>query len=280
MIAPSSQTRIQEQTKFWRIPQYDNMELLHATYVTHVFPRHFHEWYAIGMIERNNYTFYHDGAMRDIAQGQVVVINPGEIHSGHALMADGWTYRMFYPGVSLMRRIAYEATGKYWSLPAFGQSVIDDPALAKAMQHCHRVLEKSDMHLLRDTLLRDVLGQLIVRHAVNSPRVMPTGHERQAVVAAKRYMRAHYTANITLEELAQHVGLSPYHLARVFKQETGLPPHTYLVQLRVEVARMFMESGMAISDAALMCGFTDQSHLSRHFKRILGVTPGQYINQS
>ena len=187
---------------------------------------------------------------------------------------------MFYPGVSLMRRIAYEATGKYWSLPAFGQSVIDDPALAKAMQHCHRVLEKSDMHLLRDTLLRDVLGQLIVRHAVNSPRVMPTGHERQAVVAAKRYIRAHYAANITLEELAQHVDLSPYHLARVFKQETGLPPHTYLVQLRVEVARMFMESGMAISDAALMCGFTDQSHLSRHFKRILGVTPGQYINQS
>jgi AraC-like DNA-binding protein len=133
------------------------------------------------------------------------------------------------------------------------------------------------MNLMRDTFIRDVFGTLILRHAVNKPIPMRAGQERQAIERAKDYMSAHYAENITLDELSTQAGLSPYHLARVFRRATGLAPHQYLIQLRVERARTLLESGLTIADAAGMTGFTDQSHLSRHFKRVLGVTPGQYL---
>ncbi|QPC84311.1 AraC family transcriptional regulator [Phototrophicus methaneseepsis] len=267
---------IKEQTKFWRMPQYDNMELLHATFITHAFTRHYHEWYAIGMIERNHYTFYYRGAMHTIHAGQIVVINPGEIHSGEAIDEIGWTYRMLYPGITMMRQIAYEVTGKFWDLPTFPQGVIDDLDLARAIQRCHMALEDPHMRLMHDTLIRDVFSMMILRHAENKPMPLRLGHERRAVALAKEYMAVHYADNITLEDLSSQAGLSPYHLARVFRAETGMAPHQYLINLRVNRARVLLESGLPIVDAATMTGFTDQSHLSRYFKRILGITPGQY----
>jgi AraC-like DNA-binding protein len=76
------------------------------------------------------------------------------------------------------------------------------------------------------------------------------------------------------------VGLSRYHLLRVFKQSTGLPPHAWRAQRRVHMARRLLSSGMSITDAALESGFADQSHLSHWFKRMVGTTPRQYLLRS
>ncbi len=64
---------------------------------------------------------------------------------------------------------------------------------------------------------------------------------------------------------------------RVFRQETGLPPHTYLIQLRINQAKAHLQAGETIAEVAAATGFSDQSHLTRRFKRIVGVTPGQYV---
>ena len=80
--------------------------------------------------------------------------------------------------------------------------------------------------------------------------------------------------------LAAAAGLSPYYFIRVFRQAVGLTPHAYLVQLRVETAKRLLDRGQPVVEAALAAGFADQSHLTRHFKRIVGVTPGQYLLNS
>jgi AraC-like DNA-binding protein len=82
--------------------------------------------------------------------------------------------------------------------------------------------------------------------------------------------------NVTLAELSAFAGVSPYHLARVFRAARGIPPHRYLEQRRVREAQALILAGHALPFVAAEAGFNDQSQLARHFKRHLGVTPGPY----
>ena len=84
-------------------------------------------------------------------------------------------------------------------------------------------------------------------------------------------------ASPTLEQLAAVARLSPYHFARQFKTATGLPPHEYVISRRVERAKQFLQGGdLSLAEVAAHAGFSDQSQFSRHFKRLVGVTPGQF----
>ena len=96
-----------ERAKFWLDRQLGDMELLDATYVTHSFSRHVHEGFAIGVIEEGAECFYYRGAEHVAPAGSIVVIEPGEIHTGHAVRETGWTYRTLYPDAALL------ATGRY-----------------------------------------------------------------------------------------------------------------------------------------------------------------------
>jgi AraC-like DNA-binding protein len=266
-----------ENSKFWRATDYHNLELLSATYITHKFSHHFHETYAVGVIERGAYQFYHRGSKERISQGQVLLINPTEVHGGEPIDNVGWKYRMLYPSISLMQKIAHEITGEDWTPPHFSKPIIEDPIVARQLLHLHHVLEQSDNRLKRDTAMRIALGSLILRHAENNPIDCCISSERDAVRRVREYLETYYEANTALDELADIAGLSPFHLVRVFKNQTGLPPHNYLTHVRILRAReMLQNNPLSIADVAYATGFTDQSHLTRWFKRIVGVTPGKY----
>ena len=90
-------------------------------------------------------------------------------------------------------------------------------------------------------------------------------------------MQAHFARDLSINELAACAGLSPFHFVRCFRRATGLPPHAWLTQLRLDHARALLGRGRSPADAAVAAGFYDQSHLIRHFKRTYGITPGQYV---
>jgi AraC-like DNA-binding protein len=120
-------------------------------------------------------------------------------------------------------------------------------------------------------------AQLIARYAEQRPLAQKLGKEHHAVRLIRDYLETQYAEQITLAQLASLAGLSPYRVVRVVRAELGLPPHAYLTQVRVKQAKKLLRLGMPIPQAALEAGFVDQSHLTRHFKRHLGVTPGQYV---
>ena len=91
------------------------------------------------------------------------------------------------------------------------------------------------------------------------------------------YVEANLSHAIDLATLAAIAGLSIHHFARGFKQSVGIAPHHYLIQKRVERAGdMLAHTDLALSEIAYTVGFSDQSHLARHFRRMLGITPGQF----
>ena len=266
-----------EHSKYWRAEGFDDLELLSATYFTHSFDRHIHEGYAIGVILQGAEKFYYRGAIHSAQQGQLVAINPGEIHTGQAVTQDGWMYRMIYPSILLMRQIALEMTGKDWQIPYFPKPVMDDPELADLFRRVHMVLEHSHSNMERETALRDVMGAFILRHAENR-LIVPLHHnEQRAVRIARDYLETHYAENVSLETLATYAGISPFHLVRLFRAQTGMPPHLYLTHIRILRAKALLALGVPITQVALAVGFVDQSHLTRRFKRIVGVPPGHYL---
>jgi AraC-like DNA-binding protein len=271
-------TQLREQTKFWRAADFDHLEMLHATFLTHVYDRHFHEEYVVGMVTRNAYEFYYQHAIHRGHVGHIILINPGEIHSGQPISPDGYTYRTLYPKVSLLQQIAHEITGSNLGLPYFPQPLVIDHLLYQALLRMHHLLENSTSQLERDTAVRAALGGLLLRHADYRLKLPASvGHEHASVNRVRQHLDEHYMENPSLEQLAQVAALSPYHLVRVFRQQTGLPPHMYLTQVRIEHAKQQLQTGASIAGVAAATGFTDQSHLTRRFKRIMGVTPGQFF---
>lgn len=86
------------------------------------------------------------------------------------------------------------------------------------------------------------------------------------------------STRLNLSDFAQHAGVSQFQLLRTFKRHYGYPPHAYGLHVRVERARQMLRRGFTVAQAAAANDFTDQSHLTRHFRRIWGVTPGAYAS--
>lgn len=268
-----------EQTKFWSAADLGEVDLLKATYITHSFSRHTHEGYVFGVIERGAEAFYYRGAMHYAPAGSVVVINPDEVHTGHAGHETGWTYRTLYPEAELVRQVVAEMSGRPGHLPYFPEPVIYDASLAYLVRQLHHTLETSESAIERETMFRTVLAQFIERHAADPPSLPLLGVEHEAVRQIQDYLENHYAENVSLQDLAGVTGFSPFYLTRVFRQATGLPPHAYLNQVRIERAKTLLLPEQPIAHIAAEIGFVDQSHLTRHFKRIVGVTPGQYAQK-
>jgi AraC family transcriptional regulator len=129
--------------------------------------------------------------------------------------------------------------------------------------------------------LANVLGVQLIR-AVLAPRRAARGRDgalpRGRLRAVVEYIEAHLDAGLSLAQMAAVARLSLYHFARQFRAATGLPPHQYVIARRVERARQLLQGGTALSlaEVAAQAGFSDQSQLCQHFKRLVGVTPGQF----
>jgi AraC-like DNA-binding protein len=181
---------------------------------------------------------------------------------------------MLYPSVKLIEQIAGELQSNFF--PCFKVPVVQDQALATDLAALYQVLESSGDSLLRQSRLVEVLSLLVVHYAGAKPRSIPSNQEHQAIGLIKEYLHDRYSENISLNQLVELTHLNRSYLIRVFRQAVGMPPYTYLNQVRVEKAKQLLRQGIPVSETAIAVGMADQSHLTRHFKRITGITPGQY----
>ncbi|MBU4192847.1 MAG: AraC family transcriptional regulator [Pseudodesulfovibrio sp.] len=258
------------------LPILGGVELLHARYVTQIFSRHFHDGYAVGCIEQGAMRFRYQGQNLVASGGQVNLVVPGEAHDGHGAAPDGWAYRMFYLRPETLAEVAGALMTRP-GLPDFRMGVIDDPVLAAAISRTHRLLESPDTSTLeKETRLMAMLAGWISRWAEERGRLAGPGREHRAVARAREIIQAGYGGDLSLAGLAREAGLSPFHLVRVFERETGVTPHAYLTQVRVQRARQRLAGAERIADIAVECGFADQAHLTRLFKRQTGMTPGNF----
>lgn len=244
----------------------------------HAFPRHSHERLTFGVLGPDNGRIRVRGAEWNAVRGCLLAIGADEPHSAEPSRGGGWTYRSFYPSAEVVA--AALGSDRFAALAMtdclrFDRPVIVDPELAAATDRLHRRMERGSASPGDEERLLVLIGRLAARHGegLPSPRdVATTG----VVTRARAFLEANAGKPVRLHDLAAVAGVSLFHLIRCFQREVGMPPHAWLTQLRANRAREMLLEGEAPAAVAYRCGFSDQAHLTRTFRSMLGVTPGTY----
>ncbi|MFD0279492.1 AraC family transcriptional regulator [Kitasatospora sp. NPDC127111] len=246
--------------------------MLTARFDRHVYAPHSHAEYTIGVCVGGSEVIDYRGGRLHVGLGEIVVLEPGEVHTGGPGTTEGYAYRALYVPPPLLAE-ATEAPSH------FAAPVVDDPALAAALRTAHTELSASPADALEaESRLSWLLGALAHRHGSARPvrdRVSGAGQIARAV---RDRLADELLAPPALTDLAADFGLSRYQLLRAFRDTMGLPPYAWLAQHRVARARVLLEHGLRPAEVAGLVGFADQAHLTRWFRRVLGVTPAAYRN--
>ena len=248
-----------------------------AADTTLAFGRHTHEQFGIGLMERGAQKSASGRGGVEASAGDLITVNPGEVHDGAPIGHGGRAWRMLYLDPAVLAHatgdIAQEAP-----VPAaeFTRPALHDPVLASAFRRLFQTLTVADGHLdglATDEALLRVLARLLQRRPAGAARQGPTP---PGIARARARMDDEPAAPASLASLAGEAGLSRYQFLRAFARATGLTPHAYLMQRRIHQARRLIASGTPLAEAATGSGFCDQSHMNRLFMRSFGMAPGRY----
>lgn len=236
----------------------------------HAFGRHMHEDFGIGLIERGAQKSASGRGTVEAFAGDLITVNPGEVHDGRPLDATGRRWRMLYIAPQALLAAARDvAPGTPFE---FTQPVVRDALLVTRFRALFDAVRGDDTgHQAEAALLGLAAG--LLRPAAQRPGSTAS----TAVRAARERMHDDPAASLTLADLAADAGLSRFQFLRAFTRLTGLPPHAYLLQRRVHHARRLVRAGVPLAQAASASGFADQSHMTRCFARTLGLTPGAFV---
>lgn len=259
------------------------VDVLRARFLGHAFEPHVHETYALGVTLSGRQSFRHRGARHTSVRGRMIVFNPDELHDGEAEGPDGFAYWMLYPDPGVWEDLLRQA-GAGNPQPFFAQALQEDPALARLLAvACEAIWQKSGPEgapaesLRADSLLDLALAGLAARHGaarLDLDRPPPT--DPTVVRIVRESLEEEYAGDITLTDLAARTGRDRFHVNRVFRRATGLPPHRYLTKVRLQRAKALLAAGEPAAEVAAAVGLSDQSHLIRRFKGAYGITPGAF----
>jgi AraC-like DNA-binding protein len=256
----------------------DGVTQLDAHFVGHVFERHSHDTFSIGVTTGGVQRFDCRGARHDSVPGDVVLFNPDEMHDGRAGADGGFRYTMLYVAPAalddMLRGAADGAHCGHMRAPH-----VHDPALARALLAAIASLAQPGETLRAQALLARALRQVMSRHGDMPPPRVHASAALQRLNAVREFIDAHAGEDLRIETLAALAGLSRSHLTRAFSRAFGVAPHGHLNAVRLRRAQQALLQGQSIIDAAAASGFVDQSHFTRRFKGAFGVPPGAWLTQ-
>lgn len=251
------------------------IETLSARYLEQTFKPHAHDEYLLGVIDGGVHAVWCRGEMNQVPRGSVVTMRPGDVHHGRAGSEAGWRQRMIYIPETAMRALLEDITGRaHAGTLDFGAAFHARPDLARRFAALHEVLHVSAQSLSRDVALDTLLGALLRELApqICAPRRQCTGRIADAI----DYLDSRVEEDVSLDDLCRITGLRRRQTIDAFRRATGLPPHAWHLQKKVLHVKRLLRAGLSPAEAAARAGFADQSHMGRHFRAVVGITPAAY----
>jgi AraC-like DNA-binding protein len=259
---------------YHRTASLSGVELLVASNNSRIW-RLFHERYCVCACSVAATTWNYRGKTNFTGDNSIGLMEPGEIHCVKSSLRPS-NFKAFFIDRQVLSDFAHEAGLS--RPPHLRVAQISDPALFAALQRAASSIEAGEGLLEQQIsfvkFLAGVLG-----HAEKAPRNVVYSHAHAAIRRALDLLQMRYNETVTLSELATASHLSRFHLIRSFTNALGLPPHAYQIHVRIERARELLRKGIHSGQVASLVGFSDQSHFTRHFKKIMLITPSQYARK-
>jgi AraC-like DNA-binding protein len=253
---------------------FGEVEVLEAVQTTHVFRPHWHSTWSVGLADDGTHELHYRGRDFSVTPASCVIIPAFQVHSAAPIDARPWSYRMIY-----LPHAVFSVVPRLRDVLESPVSPLEEPvhqcaALREAVHQTWRSACAQDGDV--DAALRRLAHALadVVARSGRSHRESKELHP--ATRAVRQYLEGRQTEIVRLTTLARLVDLSPFHLLRVFRRDTGMTPGEYWRQLRIGRAQQMLRDGVPISVTAFASGFSDQPHLTRSFKSVFGVTPAAY----
>lgn len=253
------------QVQAWHPEVLALREVYHARF-DHRYPMHTHDDWALMLVDDGAVTYGLDRDEHQATPAAVTLLPPGIPHDGRpAVEGEAYGKRVLYLEPGWLPDVSRDLAAQHPTIPA--------PAVLTAARQVHQALESPGDLMAAEhwllTLRDEVLGALA--------RPVPTVRDTPLARRVRALLDDRVTESFTIASVADVLGAHPSHLVRVFSQTYGIAPHQYLVGRRVDLARRLIVDGQRPAEAAVLAGFHDQAHLTRHFRRVLGITPGDLV---
>lgn len=236
----------------------------------------FHERYALCACRTAAADWLYRGRISSYVDGSVSLMEPGETHRNTVVRKPA-DFKVLLVDPSLIERAAEDFGLR--GTPHLRLPVIQDPQLFAAIYSLGTAVNTGAGALEQESWLTTCV-RLMLEYAERRPASLAAASGHRAVERAKEHLRERFSEHVGLDELESVAGLSRFHLVRLFTRHVGMPPHAYQTHIRIERARILLQTGVRPASASLSVGFADQSHFTRHFKRIMRITPGDYAHAS
>ena len=254
---------------FHRAPDVGGVQRFEAFFAGDGYDLQRHDTYAIGHTLAGVQSYQYRGGWRHSLPGQTMVLHPDEVHDGEAGTETGFHYRMMYIEPALIQQMLGGQP-----LPFIKDGLSTDPRLFAATQALLRSLDCPLEPLEEQDALFDLAQALNGAGGVTAKR---GNVDYVAAERAREYMHSALDRTVTLEELAHHSGRDRWSLSRDFRLLFGTSPYRYLTMRRLDLVRALLIQGQSLVSAALIAGFTDQSHMTRQFSKTYGLSPARWM---
>lgn len=250
------------------------LNLLEASFENRTFAPHFHDEYSIALITSGNHNFTCNKDDFTAHPGDIRLINPGDIH---VCKSKTWGYLTITPDNNFVEAFS-ESCQKELHNITFTNPVINNKKLTKLFINLNSATKEWQDELMAENILEELIVNLISTYSNNSIKTTDISYSKARLAQSIEYMKTHFDENLKLEALANISGLSKYHFLRKFKEEFNMTPHAYLLQIRIQNAKNMLLQNKALIDIAHSCGFSDQSHFTRVFNKIYGMSPKKLVS--
>lgn len=241
---------------------------------TYAFPRHFHDEYFVSLLISGNQASSAGRNTREIQRvGEVRFAEPGEIHDGTPVDQHARTYWTFYLEQDVFRGIVTDI-GEFGLILDWPSRLIRDPGLARILATMFDAIASGAPVLDIETQLFHTVTR--IGRTVRPPSSGNSRNPPAALLYAKQMIDDDPAAQFQLTDLASATGLTKYQIVHGFQRLIGLAPHTYQIQRRISLATKLIQTGRPLAESASEAGFSDQAHMTRTFRTVLGVAPSAF----
>jgi AraC-like DNA-binding protein len=257
-----------------------HFDALHVRHSVRRFDPHFYDRFAIGLVESGDCRISTPRGTWVARPGSLLTFSPGEMHTAEILSDTDYSYRLVYvtsPAQSQLGVAMPEGKLRY---PVFRSPVLDAPAVARVFRSAHQaIMDDCSTREVSGNAEEQVLSELrdlVKRHLLATSDIASSERLVTALERVATLLTAPTSAHPSVKQMAEECNLSVFHFIRVFRRHFGASPYAYYLAHRVNRARQLLHDGLPMTHVAYECGFSDQSHLTRTFKRTIGLPPGEY----